>query len=216
MYPNLQGYSHRANHRSVARLGSRGRGFWPWETMRCHASQKKIGGPTWLKILFNSLFSLSARPENKLPPPLSTTLLSKTWRMSGSHEVTEALMSWGKDFGRLGLVACVHPLNKPSGGYWGFISSENLPVGVEDARKIVLQLQISRRRSNSCTLLEIRIALHLLRQRPLRRLSEPRLSRKMNEIKAPTVHSIPGLGQRQYCVSTHRLLGFRPSSANCS
>ena len=51
------------------------------------------GRPTWLNILFNSLFSLSARPVNKLPPPPNTTLLSKTWRMSGSHEVTEALIS---------------------------------------------------------------------------------------------------------------------------
>jgi len=77
--------------------------------------------PTWLNILFNSLFNLSARPENKLPPPPSTTLLSKTWRMSGSHEVTEALISWGRDFGRLGFVACVKPLNKPDGVYQNFV-----------------------------------------------------------------------------------------------
>ena len=39
---------------------------------------REPGKPTWLNILFNSLLNLSERPENKLPPPPSTTLLSKT------------------------------------------------------------------------------------------------------------------------------------------
>lgn len=45
-------------------------------------------------------------------------------------------------------------------------------------------------------------------------LCELGFSRKMNEMRAPTVHSIPGLKPRQHCVSIDRLPDFRPSSAN--
>ena len=64
-----------------------------------------MGIRTWGNVLDSSLAKRSTNPEKRLPPPVRTTLLTRTWRSSGSQARNASVINAGMVLGRLGLLA---------------------------------------------------------------------------------------------------------------
>lgn len=155
MSPSLQGCCHPTSPHTDAQWGFLVHVFSAiWEKIIIYAFLHKTTTLTCETFLDSSLFKRSPKPANKLPPPVSTTLPSRTWRRSGSQALSDSLISRGMLLGRLGLLAWVRSSHK---FLQKMVVRVHSPLILVCERRIALPLRIFLGQNSYCSLLGIHI-----------------------------------------------------------